>query len=208
MNGFSEDLPPPADRPGKLLAAALWVGLALFIGGLALLTIWWMVAPHPDTAARWNEMISRVRLVFFLTVFAGVVIGLGPAVAAVWRGRARLRQPGWFRWIVLLMAIAMPALHLYGRSRMLALRDALASENLAQLPARWNDVGTAFTIALGVMLAIVIWAFAKSRGRSLMTRRAPAEKPAPAAPDTRRSPSPRLRAGRLEQPISGSSSCP
>lgn len=141
-------------RPGRGLRPYLIVlkvlSVACFLGGSAAVLAVLLASPPADLEG-WRHRGGSVERVYR----AVIIPGLGSALvfgtvlfASIWRAMLRMR---WFITKMVLIVVAVPALHVYASSRMLALESLLAqpSPDLQQALRLCNQM------AIGTLAAIV-----------------------------------------------------
>jgi hypothetical protein len=146
-----------------VLRCAKRVGVALVVGSLGALAVMCLLTPAPESAAGWAALRDAMRAVFWWAFFGGfMIVALSGISLFLLNPRAWLAT-GWFRAKLLVLAIAIPSLHLWARGRALAFEAAVDAGDLAVLPERWRGLGTPFLVA-AVFFALVAL-FARAKGR-------------------------------------------
>lgn len=170
MTRHAPDLPPNhltlSDRmtiADALLKLGRYVGLLGFLGGLAALAAMWMLGPQPHGSEQWEMLMELTRAVFMRCMFMGILLLAISGGASWWKYRQRFRGRRWFRIMMIALVIAIPAMHLWARSLMLHLREALRDDDLAGAAELWSRMGVAYTISFVVILAIAALGIMKPR---------------------------------------------
>jgi hypothetical protein len=140
----------------KLLRLVRFVGLIGFLGGLAALASLWAVGPRPATAEQWHMLIDAMRSVFYPCVFVGIVLLVITGIAIWWRRRTALHGLRWFRVMMGIIILAVPALHLSARFTMLKLDAMVKQAQLQDAAALWNRLGLLYVTATAVFLIVSI----------------------------------------------------
>jgi len=151
----------PGYRRALLLGKNL--GLLGFLGGMAAIASMRWFGPAPADAAQWKLLIGLMRAVFFPCVFAGVIVVVLCGVllfARLWRQFLAMR---WFRVKLVVLLVALPALHLWSRTRVREWYALVDANRLDEALAAWHDVGLRFTVALAVLLPVAALAKVKPR---------------------------------------------
>lgn len=152
-------------RPGRGLRPYLIVlkilSVAAFFGGLMVVLIAVLGRPAPQNSAGWHDEIALVHRIYIGVIVPGLVAALvfGTLLfASIWRAMLRMR---WFVAKMILIAVAVPALHFYMRSR------SLAMEALFAQPAPDLQQASALRVQMtaGTVLAIVFAVAAIILGR-------------------------------------------
>jgi hypothetical protein len=155
-------------RDGRRIARAVLrgakqIGVALVVGGLGALAAMCLLTPAPDSAAGWAALRDAMRAAFWWAFFGGfVIVALSGVNLFLLSPRAWLAT-GWFRAKLVVLAIAIPSLHLWARGRALAFEAAVDAGDLAALPERWRSLGTPFLVAAVLFSAVALFARAKTR---------------------------------------------
>jgi len=139
-------------RPGRGIRPYLIVlkilSVAAFFGGLVTLLGGVLLAPPPGDATAWRDQLALVHLVYVRVIIPGIVSALvfGTLLfASIWQAMIRMR---WFVTKMVLIAVGVPALHVFLRSRMMALATLLAGTDPdLQRAAALRDQLTAGTVA-------------------------------------------------------------
>jgi hypothetical protein len=172
-------------RPGRGLRPYLIVlkilSVAAFFGGLAAVVMGVLFGPEPLDAAGW-----RADMVLVHRVYAGVIIpGLLAALVfgtllfvTIWQVMVRMR---WFVTKMILIAVGVPALHIYMRSRSVAMEALLAlpSPDLQQASDLRAEMIAGTMLAMLLAVAAIILGRVKPRlgqdyGRTFARRDQPA----------------------------------
>lgn len=150
-------------RPGRGLRPYLIVlkilSVAAFFGGLMVVLIVVLGRPVPRSPASWHDEIALVHRIYTGVIIPGLVAALvfgTPLFASIWRVMLRMR---WFAVKMILIAVAVPALHLYMRSRSLAVEALLAQpapdlQHASALRAQMT-AGTVLAIVFAVAAIIL-----------------------------------------------------
>jgi hypothetical protein len=139
-----------------LLRLVRFVGLIGFLGGLAALAALWAFGPRPATADQWHMLIHAMRSVFYPCVFLGIVLLVISGIAIWWRRRAALHGLRWFRVMMVIIVLAVPALHLSARFTMLKLDAMVKHAQLQEAAALWNRLGLLYVTATAVFMVVSI----------------------------------------------------
>lgn len=158
----------PSAGPGSgaldpALRVLLRIGLIGFLGGFAALGSMWAFGSMPDDAAQWKLCISLMRAVFYSCVFAGVVVIAVSGGVLWWRQRRALHAARWFRIMMPLVVLAIPAFHVLGRVTALRLYDAVDEHRLGDAAALWNTLGVTYVSAFLVLTALATIGWIKPR---------------------------------------------
>jgi hypothetical protein len=137
-----------------LLKFMRYLGMFGLVGGLGALAAMWAFGPRPETAEQWQVLIGAMRPVFYACFFAGVVILVIAGVISWWKHRQALHAARWFKAMMVMVFVAIPALHFTSRSIALRLYAALDEGRLEEAAALWNQLGWMFLIGFVVMLII------------------------------------------------------
>lgn len=139
------------------------LGLSGVLGGLAALVAFMQVSETRNDQAHWHTMVHAMRAIFYSTVFAGILI-LVPVGAILWRRhRASLHGRRWFRIMMAVLVIAIPALHISARLTSLALQHAVETADFAKAGALWSRLDHLFVAALVVFAGVTLMAQLKPR---------------------------------------------
>lgn len=117
-------------RPGRGLRPYLIVlkilSVACFFGGLMAVLAGVLLGAEPQDVDGWRQQVSVVHRIYSYVIIPGVAAALvlGTLLfSTIWQAMIRMR---WFVVKMVLVLLAVPALHLYLRMRMLALKATLA----------------------------------------------------------------------------------
>jgi hypothetical protein len=146
-----------------VLRCAKRVGVALVVGSLGALAAMCLLTPAPDSAAGWAALRDAMRAVFWWVFFGGFVIVAMSGINLFLLSPRAWLATGWFRAKLVVLAIAIPSLHLWARGRALAFEAAVAGGDLAALPERWRALGTPFLVAAAFFALVALIARAKTR---------------------------------------------
>lgn len=147
----------------SLLRLGRAIGLLGFLGGLAALAAMWFCGPAPADAPRWHMLMQLTSMVFYRCMFAGILVLAVTGSLSWWRGRKRYHGKRWFGIMLLLLAIAIPTLHLWARFTMLKIHAAVDAGNLAAADDLWQHMGTAYLVSVLVLVPIAAIGFIKPR---------------------------------------------
>ena len=147
---------PAATRSAADLSLRIvrFVGLVGFLGGLASLASLWAFGPRPVDEAQWRMLIHAMRSVFYPCVFFGIVLLVFSGTAIWWTRRQPLHGQRWFKLMMVLIVIAVPALHLSARFTMLKLLNMVEESRLEDANALWNRLGMLYVTAVVVFLVV------------------------------------------------------
>ena len=153
--------------PASLFDAALkvfrYLGMLGFLGGLAALSAIWAFGPAPKNIDQWRVLIGAARAVFYACMFSGIIILVIAGSLSWWRRRRELHPARWFRFMIILLIIAIPTLHLSARSVALKLYAAIDAGDLIQTARLWNKLGLLYFIALLALITIAALGILKPR---------------------------------------------
>lgn len=147
----------------KTLRIARFVGLIGFLGGAASLAALTWLGPKPRTHEQWELLITAMRSIFYPCMFAGIVILIIVGGSMWWRKRGSLNPQRWFRLMMVLIAIFVPALHLTARTSMLMMDAAVKEGDLFKAQAMWNRLAWAYLIAVIVFTTVSAIGIVKPR---------------------------------------------
>jgi hypothetical protein len=150
-------------RVDSILRLVRFVGLIGFLGGLAALASLWAFGPRAADAAQWHLLLSAMRSVFYPCFFAGVLLLVISGTTIWWRRRKTLNQQRWFRVMMVMVMVAVPALHIWARLTMMKLDAAIHDARLIEAAGLWNTLGGAYVIALVVFMAVSVIGMFKPR---------------------------------------------
>jgi hypothetical protein len=139
------------------------LGLSGVLGGLAALVAFMQVSETRNDQAHWHTMVDAMRAIFYSTVFAGILI-LVPVGAILWRRhRASLHGRRWFRLMMAVLVVAIPALHISARLTSHALTSAVEAADFARAEALWSRLDSLFIAAFIVFAGVTLVAQIKPR---------------------------------------------
>ena len=147
----------PFDRVLRLLR---YVGLIGFLGGLAALSAMWAFGPTPQNVEQWRMLIAEIKAIFFACSFSGIVILIVVGGISWWKHRSHFHGAIWFRVMMGLLVITIPAFHLWARTtaeRLYAVIDAADADQpaaMAEAALIWNQLGAAYVVALVILLGV------------------------------------------------------
>ncbi len=142
-------------RPYLLLPKIVCVGVAL--GGVVTLLALVFAEPAPGTSAGWLEQARLIRRTYVVVIVPALLGAMLMGAALLWmHGRVLLRMR-WLQVKLVLIAVCVPTLHLYMRSRSLAFRATLrdSSDFVAATALRQQLFGG--TLAVLAFLLIVLF---------------------------------------------------
>jgi hypothetical protein len=156
-------------RPGRGMRPYLIVlkilSVAVFFGGLVVVLIGVLLRPEPLDGHGWRD-----ELVLIHRIYVGVIIpGLAAALvfgtllfASIWRVMIRMR---WFVTKMILIFFAVPALHVFMRSRSLAVELSLAqpTPDLQQASVLRDQMVAGTALAIVFAIATIILGRVKPR---------------------------------------------
>jgi putative copper export protein len=156
---------PAAQRSASDVALRIvrFVGLIGFLGGLAALASLWFFGPRPVDADQWHMLILAMRSVFYPCVFAGIVLLIISGTSIWWRRRKDLHGLRWFRVMMVMIVLAVPALHLSARFTMLRLHAMVEAADLEKAAQLWDRLGMLYCVAVVVFLVVSIIGMVKPR---------------------------------------------
>ena len=132
--------------------------VAAFVGGLIVLLAAVIAAPPPASPEDWQQRADLISRTFRRAIVPGVT---GAEIAgillfsSIWRTLLRMR---WFQVKIVLVAVCMPALHLFmsGRSEKLhAILSATADPASAAEVHGHLLTGAVFALGLGIVLLVL-----------------------------------------------------
>jgi len=100
--------------------------VAVFFGGLFSVLVLVLLPDPPATLDAWRQeaaFISRAFRRVIVPALVGAMVGGMALLASIWRALVRMR---WFQVKAAVIAACAPTLHLFMRSRSLALQSAVA----------------------------------------------------------------------------------
>lgn len=173
-------------RPGRGLRPYLIVmkilAVGTFLGGLVAVEVGLLLAPQPTGIEAWRSEADTLQRIYNFAILPGLATALAFGAllfASIWRVIIRMR---WFMTKMVLIGLAVPALHVYLSTRVMGLESLLADsapdlQRASELRGQ-IALGTAATIVFAV--AAIILGRVKPRlgqdyGRTLA-------RPAPPAP--------------------------
>lgn len=154
MQSTASPQPLARSTADSLLKMLRYLGMLGFLGGLAALSAMWAFGPRPTTEGEWRVLIGAMRPIFFACFFTGIVVLAVAGGISWWKHRAQLHSARWFKVMMALVVIAIPALHLSARSAARALYSAIDRGELDQALQLWDRLGWLFVIGFVVMLVI------------------------------------------------------
>ncbi|MCP3903533.1 MAG: hypothetical protein GY715_07835 [Planctomycetes bacterium] len=168
----------PRRRRGRgarpLLIQIKVLGLIGFLGGLGSLVAIGVLGPDPADPAGWHQLRETMRAVFWPCLFSGLMVTNAAGVVLWLRHPREFLRMRWFRVKAVLLAAALPLMHLLSRGRVTEFYAAIEAGSLDVLPSLRDRVTAAFAVALLVMLAIAAIGRIKPRlGEPVGRRRRP-----------------------------------
>lgn len=156
-------------RPGRgarpYLIVVKILAVTAFVGGLAtvLLAVLWTA--EPTDVAAWRDQTGLIGRIYTRVIIPGSTVAILTGVllaASIWRVMVRMR---WFVAKMLLIAAAMPSLHLFLRSRAAALHEVLAAAvpDLARAGQLRQELFVGTAAALFVAVAAIVLGRVKPR---------------------------------------------
>src|SRR5262245_27213275 len=152
-----------AELIDPILRAFRLLGLIGFLGGLAALSALWAFGPTPASIEQWHIKIAEIKAIFFACSFLGIVILIIVGSISWWRHRRVLNRQRWFRLMIGMLLMAIPASHLWARTTAETLYEVVEAGRMDEAAVLWRQLGTAYTVSLAVMLLIVCIATVKPR---------------------------------------------
>jgi cytochrome bd-type quinol oxidase subunit 2 len=147
----------------SILKVLRYLGMLGFLGGLAALSAIWAFGPTPKDIDQWRVLIGAARAVFYACMFSGIIILVIAGSLSWWRRRRELHPARWFRFMIALLIIAIPTLHLSARSVALKLYAAMDAPDLARTARLWDKLGLLYFIALLALTLIAALGILKPR---------------------------------------------
>jgi hypothetical protein len=101
-------------------------GASGFLGGLVSVLVVVLLSARPNTAEGWLTRAELIRRAFVFVIVPGLTAAMFSGLlllASAWRALIRMR---WFRVKALLVAVVVPALHVWMRNRSLDLQHAVS----------------------------------------------------------------------------------
>jgi hypothetical protein len=129
-------------------------GLALFIGGLAVLAAVALLGPEPETVDGWRALRGVVRTVVRAAMLPGVLLAIGCGIMLYAQHPGVFRRLRWFRVKLTLLLIVTPVMHLWARGRVAAFDAALEAGRLDDLGPRFDAAGWSFAVTVVLYLGI------------------------------------------------------
>jgi len=173
-----EEHPKHRRRRGRgarpLLIQIKVLGLIGFLGGLGSLVALGVLGADPEDRAGWMQLRDSMRAIFWPCVFSGLLVAVGAGVLLWLRHPREFLRMRWFRVKALLLAVALPSLHLLSRGRVTEFYAAIDGGNLDALPALRDRVTIAFAFALVLMLVVAAIGRIKPRLGEAVGQRRPA----------------------------------
>jgi hypothetical protein len=143
------------------LRIARFIGLVGFLGGAAALTAFTWLGPRPVNREQWEMLIHAMRAIFFPCMFGGIVVLIIVGGIMWWRRRFALNRQVWFRVMMGLIIVFVPALHLFARSSMLTMRAAVEMNDLHRASIMWERLAWAYLLATIVFVIVAAIGIAK-----------------------------------------------
>jgi hypothetical protein len=140
-----------ADSVLKMLR---YLGMLGFLGGLAAMSAMWAFGPRPASINEWTVLIGAMRPIFYACFFSGIVVLALAGGISWWKHRVQLHGARWFKVMMLMVVIAIPALHLSARYAARSLYAAIDSGELHRALELWDRLGRLYVVGFIVMLAI------------------------------------------------------
>lgn len=131
-----------------------YLGMLGFLGGLAAMSAMWAFGPRPAAINEWNILIGAMRPIFYACFFSGIVVLAVAGIVSWWRHRAHLHGARWFKVMMAMVIVAIPALHLTARHAARSLYAAIENGELEQAAAMWDRLGWLYVAGFFVMLTI------------------------------------------------------
>lgn len=145
-------------RPGRglrpYLIIAKILSVACFFGGLLAVLVGVLLGPEPRDIAAWRQELALLHRIYGGVVVPGIVAALGFGTllfASIWRAMIRMR---WFVVKMVLVAVAVPGLHVSLSGKVLALRAVLfrVEPDLRQASVLRGEIAT--ITGLGIVFAV------------------------------------------------------
>ena len=145
------------------LRIARFIGLVGFLGGAASLAAFMWLGPRPQSVEQWHMLIHAMRSIFYPCMFGGIAILVIVGGTMWWRRRQMLNPQRWFRLMMVLIGIFVPALHLWARSSMLIMDAAVDKGDLDRADQMWDRLAWAYLIAVVVFTVVSAIGIVKPR---------------------------------------------
>lgn len=167
-------------RPWLLIPKLVFV--AGFVGGLLATLIFIYRAPAPDDPGQWHlhlDLVHRAYSHLIVPCLVGAMIMGLLLLSCHFAAFIRMR---WFQLKLMLVAVAVPSLHVYMYTRMKDLTEAVSSESFAAALALRGDMARGTLAALVFGLVILFLGRVKPRlgqdyGRTFARTSAPSSGP-------------------------------
>jgi hypothetical protein len=156
-------LPSPASTTDRVLRLLRALGLIGFLGGLAALSAMWAFGPLPQNLEQWHLLIGHVRAVFFTCAFTGILILVITGITSWLRHRRRLHGSRWFRLMLVLLLIVVPASHISARLTARKLYATIEAGRMDEAERIWHTLGLTYTGSLAALLIIAAIAYLRPR---------------------------------------------
>ncbi|MCI0631223.1 MAG: hypothetical protein L0Y44_11290 [Phycisphaerales bacterium] len=153
----------PSSATDRLLRLLRALGLIGFLGGLAALSAMWAFGPIPQNLEQWHLLIGHVRAVFYTCAFTGIIILVITGITSWLRHRRRLHGARWFRLMLVLLLIVVPASHLSARLTALKLYATIDAGRLDEAARIWHTLGLIYVSSLLALLIIAAIAYLRPR---------------------------------------------
>ena len=171
MSTPNPDRAAPSSRPVRRrgrgirpwLIAGKLTGVITCLGGLASLAAISIWGPTPESLDGWRVLHDVSRMIFFPCVFWGLVTTIVFGIALLAQHPRAFLGMRWFRVKAAALVVVLPSLHFFARGRVLEFNAAVERGATEELPERWAAVGTAYVIAVLIMLPLALFARIKPR---------------------------------------------
>lgn len=139
--------------------------VATLFGGLIVLLVLVLAPGVPETPEAWRErteLLGRGFLRVVVPASMGAILAGLLLTASIWRVLIRMH---WFLTKMVMVACGLPALHLFMRTRLLALRAEIATESpsVSEAVALWMQLLGGTTAGAMLVLAVMFLGRVKPR---------------------------------------------
>lgn len=160
---MSQPAPNDVTSIDMALRIARFIGLIGFLGGAASLAAFTWLGPKPQNVEQWHMLIHAMRSIFYPCMFGGIVILVIVGGTMWWRRRKSLNSQRWFQLMMVMIAVFVPALHLWARSSMLIMDASVKEGHLARAVEMWDRLAWAYLIAVVVFTVVSAIGIVKPR---------------------------------------------
>jgi uncharacterized membrane protein len=144
-------------KPGRgvrpLLLMPKVLGVAAYFGGTLAAAVLTCVTPVKSTedAARLADVVSRV---FIWSAVPGLLVAIIFGVLLFWQHRSAFAKMRWWRVKMLVLAVTIPAFHLFNSSRVGLLRKAATADDALRMLTELR-LGLAAAVIGGAVVIIL-----------------------------------------------------